>query len=90
VQVNLTANGATLPVPWSGGVGMVAAWGSFGGGTLALEMSPDNGATWIAVDRGGDSFVTFTAAGNGAFQLGICLLRLNLAGATTPSVWCSL
>ncbi|MEY9185317.1 hypothetical protein [Bradyrhizobium sp. USDA 313] len=90
MQVNLTANGATTPIPWSGGIGTVAAWGTFGGGTLALEMSPDNGATWIAVDRSGDTYVTFTEDGDGGFQLGLCLLRFNLTGATAPSVWCSL
>ncbi|MGL9618312.1 hypothetical protein QRQ56_09945 [Bradyrhizobium sp. U531] len=90
VQVNLTANGATPAVPWSGGVGTVATWGTFGGGTVALQMSVDNGATWMNVDRSGESYVTFTAAGNGGFQLGLCLLRFNLTGATSPNVWVSL
>lgn len=90
MQVNLTANGASAPVSWYGGPGSVAAWGTFGGGTVALQMSPDNGTTWINVDRSGDSFVTFTAPGNGGFQLGLCLLRFNLAGATSPNAWVSL
>lgn len=90
VQVNLTANGATTPVRWSGGIGSVAAWGTFGGGTVALQMSPDNGTTWMNVDRTSDTYVTYTAPGNGDFQIGLCLLRFNLTGATTPSVWVSL
>lgn len=90
MQVNLTANGATNPVPWSGGVGTVVASGIFGGGTAALQMSVDNGATWMNVDRNGESYVTFTAPGNGGFQLGLCLLRFNLTGATSPNVWVSL
>ncbi|MDA9453072.1 hypothetical protein XI00_02000 [Bradyrhizobium sp. CCBAU 21359] len=75
---------------WSGGVGTVVAWGTFGGGTVSLQMSVDNGATWMNVDRGTDSFVSFTAPGNGGFQLGLCLLRFNLTGATSPNVWVSL
>ncbi|UVO33789.1 hypothetical protein KUL72_19905 [Bradyrhizobium arachidis] len=90
MQVNLTANGASTPVPWSGGFGTVAAWGTFGGGTVTLQMSPDNGNTWINVDRSSDTYVTFTANGQGDFQLGLCLLRFNLTGATAPSVWVSL
>ncbi|MGY4469361.1 hypothetical protein ACVWWK_005070 [Bradyrhizobium sp. LB9.1b] len=90
MQVNLTANGTTNPVPWSGGHGSIAVWGNFGGGTVTLQMSPDSGTTWINVDRGGDSFVTFTAPGTACFELGLCLLRFNLTGATTPSVWVSL
>lgn len=90
MQVNLTANGASASVPWRGGIGSVAAWGNFGGGTVSLQMSPDNGTTWINVDRSGDTYVTYTANGQGDFQLGLCLLRFNLAGATTPNIWVSL
>ena len=90
MQVNLTANGASTPAPWSGGVGTVAAWGTFGGGTIALQMSVDNGVTWMNVDRSGDSYVSFSAPGNGGFQLGLCQLRFNLTGATSPNVWVAL
>jgi len=30
---------------------MFFATGSFGGGTLALEASPDNGVTWFTVEK---------------------------------------
>lgn len=91
MQVNLTANGASGSVPWYGGVGTVMVWGTFGGGTVTLQMSPDNGTTWWNVDRVGDTaFATFTANGEAGFRLGLCLLRFNLTGATAPSVWCSL
>jgi hypothetical protein len=90
MQVNLTADGVTDPVSWHGGRGIATAWGNFGGGTATLQMSPDNGTTWINVDRPGDTYVTFTADGSGGFELGLCLLRFNLTAATAPSVWVSI
>jgi hypothetical protein len=90
MQANLTANGTTDPLHWYGGRGTAAAWGNFGGGTATLQYSPDGGTTWINVDRTGDTYVTFTANGEGGFELGLCLLRFNLTGATSPSVWVSI
>jgi hypothetical protein len=90
MQANLTANGATDSISWYGGPSTVAAWGNFGGGTVTLQMSPDNGVTWIDVDRTGDTFVSFTGDGIGGCTLGPCLLRFSLAAATAPSVWVSL
>ena len=90
MQANLTANGATTPVWWYGGRGSALAWGDFGGGTATLQMSPDAGATWINVDRAGDTYVTFTANGEGGFELRVCMLRFNLTGATNPNVWVSI
>lgn len=90
MQVNLTANGAAGPVRWSGGTGKVTVWGTLGGGTVTLQMSPDNGTTWLNVDRAGDTYVTFSAPGGGVFELGLCLIRFNLTGATSPNVWVSL
>jgi hypothetical protein len=62
------------------------AWGNFGGGTATLQLSPDKGTTWMNVDRTADTFVTFTANGNGDFMLPQCLLRVNVSGATNPSL----
>lgn len=90
MQVNLTANGATAPVQWSGGEGAAYAWGTFGGGTVTLQLSPDGGTTWFNVDRPGDTYVTFAANGTGGFKLGLCKLRFVLAGSTAPNVWVSL
>lgn len=78
------ANSST--VKWEGGRGVFIAWGTFGGGTCKLQMSPDDGTTWINVDRAGDTFVTFTANGEGGFELPKCQLRANLAGSTGASV----
>ncbi|RQH14925.1 hypothetical protein [Bradyrhizobium sp. RP6] len=86
MQFNLTANGATDPVRWFGGRGSVSVWGTFGGGTVTLQMSPDSGTTWLDVDRTGDSFVTFTTPGVAGFELAPCLLRVNLTSAESPSL----
>lgn len=82
----LAATGNTAAIAWPGGRGVFTAWGTFGGGTLTLQQSPDDGATWINVDRTGDTYVTFTANGEGGFELGECQLRVSLTGATTPSI----
>jgi hypothetical protein len=86
IFANLTASGSSASMRWHGGAGSFMVWGAFGGGTAKLEMSPDEGTTWIAVDRSGDSYVTFSANGEGGFDLGPCLLRVTLTGATTPVV----
>lgn len=86
MKATLTANGTTPPAPWYGGAGTFSASGTFGGGTAKLQMSPNNGVTWIDVDRSGDTYVTFTANGEGGFELAPCLLRVSLTGATSPSL----
>lgn len=73
-------------ISWSAGRGVFIAYGTFGGGTLKLQCSHDDGTTWTDVDRAGDSFVTFTANGQGGFELGKCLLRVSLSGSTAPSI----
>lgn len=75
-------NGAAFD--WPGGRGVFSAFGTFGGGTVALQWSPDGGTTWLAVDRGTDTFTTLTAAGAGGFELPACQIRAALTGATAP------
>jgi hypothetical protein len=82
----LAANGNSASLSWPGARGVFTAWGTFGAGTLTLQQSPDDGTTWINVDRAGDTFCTFTANGEGGFELGGCLVRVSLAGATAPSI----
>lgn len=76
-----TSNAASSAVDWPGGTGTFAAWGTFGGGTCTLQLSPDDGTTWIDVPGA-------SLAANGAvnFSLGPCRLRASLAGATTPNL----
>lgn len=68
------------PMPWGGGVGTFAVFGTFGGTTAKLQCSFDDGTTWIDVDRVGDTYVTFTANGAGNFELGPCILRVVTTG----------
>lgn len=82
----MTANGQSAAISWPGGRGVFTAWGAFGGGTIKLQQSPDDGATWIDLDRSGDTYCTFTANGEGGFELHPCQLRVSLAGATAPNI----
>lgn len=92
---SLTANGSTpsftlngfsqLPVTTIEGVSAVSvpwfATGSFGSGTLVLQVSPDGGTTWFTVQAG------LTAAGlQVANPVTDALARFTLTGATSPSI----
>jgi hypothetical protein len=78
------ANGSA--VEWRGGRGVFEAHGTFGSGTCKLQWSPDDGTTWLDVDRSGDDYVTLAADGGGAFELRPCKIRAVLSGATNPSI----
>ena len=78
----VSANGNSTALNWPGGVGQMVVEGTWGGGTVKLQVSPDDGTTWVAV--GGDS--TITADGVVNFDLNSCDIRLNLSGATAPSL----
>lgn len=65
----------------SGGFMSLLASGTFGGGTLTVQASPNGGTTWI------DTTATLTAAGIVNFVAGAgVLVRLNLTGATAPNL----
>ncbi|MBO4228007.1 hypothetical protein [Bradyrhizobium neotropicale] len=82
-----SSNTTLGPIEWKGGRGVFTAYGNFGsGGTCKLQASYDDGVTLIDVDRSGDTFVTFTANGQGGFELGACKLYAVLSGATSPSI----
>jgi len=68
---------------WLGGRGHAGAFGTFGGGTLAIQGSPDAGTTKVTL--GTD--VTWTANGLGNFLLpqGYTVYA-TLTGSTTPSI----
>lgn len=78
------ANGAAQS--WPGGKGTFSAWGTFGGGTVTLQWSPDGGTTWLNADPSGFTFTTFTAGGIGGFELPTCSIRAVLSGATAPNI----
>lgn len=67
---------------WPGGTGTFAVWGTFDGATVKLQCLPPGGATWI--DVGADVSID-TAAAVGAFQLGPCKVRANIASGSQSS-----
>ena len=77
-----TADASSTVVQWPGGVGQMVVDGDFGGGTITLDMSPDDETTWVPI--GGDSTVGADAVVN--FDLNACDLRLTLAGSTSPAL----
>jgi hypothetical protein len=91
LHVNTTADGngtALRTTDGNGGeVATVVCWGGFGTGTLTLQMSPDNGTTFIDFSP----TVTFTAASAKAQVIpqGV-VVRGVLTGATGPTLFCSI
>jgi len=79
-----TATGNSTAYNWPGGIGQFIAEGTWGGATCKMQMSPDDGTTWI--DVGSD--VTLTADGIGNFELGACDIRASLTTAGTTSIDC--
>lgn len=73
-------------IDWAGGRGVFAAYGTFDSGTAKLQWSPDDGTTWLDVDRSGETYVTFTADGAGNFELPACMIRAVLSGSTTAAL----
>jgi hypothetical protein len=79
------ATGQSAAQDWPSGPGNVFAYGTFGGGTVALEASPDGGTTWVTVQDVAGAAVSFTANGNKNVSLGPGLkLRGNLSGGAGP------
>lgn len=83
IDETLSADGQSAVIKWSGGVGSFFTQGNFGSGTAQLQYSVDGKSTWTNVPG---SDVTHTAASIGGFQLGPCHLRVDLSGATSPSL----
>lgn len=55
--------------------------GTFGGGTVQFQQSPDGGTTWFNVGAG------VTAAGRQVITVySQCAIRLTLTGATSPAI----
>lgn len=74
-------------VDWPGGRGVFSATGDAGGSTTKMQHSPDDGNTWIDVDRAGDTFVTFTTLpAAGGFELPPCKIRADVSGGTPSGI----
>lgn len=85
VLTNASSTGAAMP--WKGGKGCFSVYsGTFGGATVKLQWSPDGGASWLDADRAGETFLTFTAAGAGVFDLPTCVVRGHISGGAPAAL----
>lgn len=82
---NAAVTGPTAKWPGGRGVFSVPA-GTFSGATVELQWRT-HGTTWLDVDRSGDTFVTFTAAGAGLFELPPCEIRALVVGGTPSGLY---
>jgi hypothetical protein len=73
-------SGESSAVQWFGGTGQMIVTGTFDTSTVSLQVSPDDGVTWITV-----SGSSITAADCKNFDLNSCDIRLAItsAGAST-------
>jgi hypothetical protein len=73
-------SGESSSVQWYGGTGQIIVTGTFDSSTVSLQISPDDGSTWITI-----SGSSVTAADCKNFDLNSCDLRLAItsAGAST-------
>lgn len=83
VSAVLTDNGNGITVAASGEDMLIIPKGTFGGGTLTLKVSADNGSTFVALNPS----VTWTSAVGVSVSLPKgTIFRVELTGATTPSL----
>ena len=79
---NITSNGSTVVMSDAYEVKVAVAHGTFGGGTLSLEISADE-ANWVPTGVDG------SMSEDGSFEFtnkqGMSY-RLTLAGATSPNI----
>jgi hypothetical protein len=77
-----TSNGQSLEVDHGGGEIEVVVYGTFGGGTATLQAKYADTATWVPVSNGAWT----TAEMRLLKTIRPCKLRLDLTGATSPSL----
>lgn len=82
---NLTSNSSTGALPIKGKLN-VAAFGTFSGGSLAFELSYDDGVTWFAATNSLGNPATISANGALNIEVGTADFRLTLSGATSPNI----
>lgn len=83
--LNLTADGTSEEVQIEGRIN-VAAFGDFGSGSLAVELSYDGGVSWFAATGEGGTSISFTNGDSVLIEVGEASVRFNLSGATSPSL----
>jgi len=82
---NLTSDGSTSALQSKGNLN-VAAYGTFGGGTLSIQASYDGGSTWFTLKDANGADGSFTSAGALNVRIGEANLRFTLSGATSPNL----
>jgi len=90
---NFTTN-SEVELKWRGGEGQLAAQGTFGGGTLSINFSTDDGSTWTLlkkVEDASEPSPTLTEAGAFAFKsmrtdASSYRLQVALTGATGANI----
>jgi len=70
------------PFNWSGGDGTLAASGTFSSGSLKLQVSIDNGTTWLDAKDADGAALSLSADGALSFSVAPCVMRAFLSGAT--------
>ncbi len=80
------ADGQSPVYQHPGGVVTLFSQLSFGGGTAKVEFSIDGQVTWDDVNTEGADIFDTTIAGTINAQLGPCDLRVDLSGATAPTL----
>ncbi len=80
----LTVDGSTAVLSWQGGLGTMAGYGTYGSGTLTLEVSYNgSGGTYFAVGNE----TTLSVDGHGNFDLPAGVhLRSTLASSSGASL----
>lgn len=78
---NVAANTNGAQQSWPGGTGTFEGCGSFGGGTLSLQVLGADGTTWLPVGAS----TSLSAPGLAAFTLRPGQIRAVLSGATGPT-----
>lgn len=87
LKENLTADGNTTDSVKTDGSFVFYAYGTFGGGTAAVQISFDGGNNFISfLDQSGNP-VSLTSNGYYAANMPTpALYRINLSGSTSPDL----
>lgn len=81
------ANSASMRCIFPSGRGQFSAWGTFGGGTVTLQFSPDGGTAWVNVkDKDGNDIAYTSARAINIETPHGELLRCVLSGSTSASI----
>lgn len=86
--VALSADGNGTAFSFKGGLLVMGAFGTFGGGSAKVQWSPDDptGATWTDLGPQNGVATALTTAGTVAVNLPPGRYRFALAGSTAPSL----